>query len=151
VQHTPHGKVTPGRVPVPASPVFVSTTDGVILLEGLSRFATEVARNTVLSPPLSDIVWVTQFNDEYGFAFKRLPVLEVQFADGVNAYVDPADGAVAAVIDTADRVEGWVFGYVHKIEWLAPLAGTMGRDIAAALSAFALIIAAYLGLALYCG
>jgi hypothetical protein len=53
------------------------------------------------------------------------------------------------VIDNADRAEGWIFGYVHKLDWLVSYAGTDGRDAVAALLALLLATAALLGIALY--
>jgi uncharacterized iron-regulated membrane protein len=147
--HIPHGKVTPGQVAVPKAPVLVSAVDGSVLSEGLSRFAIEIAQSAVSAPPLGEVAWITHFDSEYGFAFKRLPVLRVRFARDVNVYVDPADGALVAVIDTADRLEGWAFGYIHKLDWLAPLVGTAARDVIAALLALALAIAALLGVTLF--
>jgi len=91
------------------------------------------------------------FGDEYGFAFKRLPVSRVGFDNGVAAFIDPADGAVAAVVDGADRTEGWVFAYIHKFEWLVPMVGPDVRDAIAMSIALALAGVALLGAAIYVG
>ena len=92
---------------------------------------------------------ITQFDSEYGFAFKRLPVQRVAFVNGVNVFVDPSDSAVAAVVDDADRAEGWVFGYIHKFEWLVPFVGIDARDAIAMTLALLIAGAAFLGLALF--
>ena len=63
-------------------------------------------------------------------------------------FVDPADAAIAAVLDNADRAEGWVFGYIHKLEWLVPFTGMDLRDAVAMGLALFLAGAALLGLAL---
>jgi hypothetical protein len=147
--HVPHGKVTPGQVAVPRAPVFVSTVNGSVLTDGLSRFAIEIAEGAVSRPSLGEVTPITQFDGEYGFAFKRLPVLRVPFGGDVTAYVDPADGSIAAIVDDSDRAEGWVFGYVHKLDWLVQFVGTDGRDGIAALLALGLAIAALLGITLY--
>jgi uncharacterized iron-regulated membrane protein len=147
--HIPHGKVTPGQVGAPPAPAFVSALDGEILSDGLSRFAAEIARNAVAAEPVGKAASITEFDQEYGFAFKRLPVLRVNFAGNVAAYVDPADGAIAAVIDSRDFAEGWIFGNIHKLDWLINFAGTAGRDLVAALLALALAITAFLGIALF--
>lgn len=62
---------------------------------------------------------------------------------------DPSDSAVAAVVDNADRAEGWVFGYVHKFEWLVPFVGIDARDAIAMTLALMIAGAAFLGLALF--
>jgi hypothetical protein len=147
--HIPHGKATPGQVAVPAPPVFVSAVNGTVLPDGPSRFAVEIARSVVGGAAAGQVGTVAQFDAEYGFAFKRLPVQRVPFAGDVTVFVDPADGAIAAVIDNADRAEGWIFGYVHKLDWLVSYAGTDGRDAVAALLALLLATAALLGIALY--
>jgi hypothetical protein len=55
---------------------------------------------------------VTEFDSEYGFAFKRLPVQCLPLSNGVNVFIDPSGGHIAAAIDNADRAEGWIFGYI---------------------------------------
>jgi hypothetical protein len=147
--HIPQGKVTPGQVAEPGAAVFVSALDGAVLPDGELRFAAEIAQSAGLRSASGKVTIVTQFDDEYGFAFKRLPVYRVPFAGGVTVYVDATDGNLAAVIDDADRAEGWVFAYVHKLEWLTPVIGTDWRDVIAAMVAFSLTVAALLGIAVY--
>ena len=77
---------------------------------------------------------MTRFGGEYGFVFKRLPVQRVllEGPGGTTAFIDTADGAVSAVIDDADRREGWLFANVHKHDWMVPLVGRAARDAIAA-------------------
>ncbi|MCJ8170807.1 PepSY domain-containing protein [Atopomonas sediminilitoris] len=93
---------------------------------------------------------VTQFNHEYGFIFKRLPVWSQQYADSAQTrlYVDPLDGTLAASIANADRFEGFAFAYFHKAEWLSPL-GKLGKDIIVSLFALANALMALSGLWLF--
>jgi uncharacterized iron-regulated membrane protein len=147
--HVPQGKVTPGQVAGPGAVVFVSALDGTVLPDGELRFAAEIAHSVGPRSAGSKVTIVTQFDDEYGFAFKRLPVYRVPLAGNQTAYVDTADGSIAAVIDNADRAEGWVFAYVHKLEWLTPVVGTDWRDLIAAMLAFSLAVAALFGIAVY--
>jgi hypothetical protein len=118
-------------------------------MDGLSRFATEIAQTAVGAPPAGAVTLVTEFDQEYGFTFKRLPVLRVRFPGDVTAYVDPADGAIAAIVDAGDRTEGWIFGNIHKFDWLVTFIGSDGRDAVAALLAMGVAIAALLGITLY--
>ncbi|AOY00523.1 hypothetical protein BJP62_08765 [Jeongeupia sp. USM3] len=93
---------------------------------------------------------VTQFGGEYGFFQKRLPVYRVDYATpGRPAYyVEPATGAFSARIDDSDRLEGYVFAYLHKWHWLDGL-GKMPRDVLLAGFAAANVVAAMLGLTLW--
>ncbi len=73
--------------------------------------------------PIQSIQWVTRFANEYGFIFKRLPVLKVQTQspDHLRLYIEPATGAVAATINDGDGLEGFIFAYLHKwsMQWLS--------------------------------
>ncbi|WP_022956173.1 hypothetical protein [Perlucidibaca piscinae] len=79
-----------------------------------------------------DVEPVTRFTHEYGFVQKRLPVYKVRFdtPDTLAVYVDPVDAAVASVVHDADRVEGFSFAYLHKVNWLDFL-GKDARDLVA--------------------
>ena len=147
--HIPHGKATPGQVTAPRDPAFISARDGETLVDGAQRHAIEIAQRVVTAKVTGEVRMITQFDSEYGFAFKRLPVQRVAFVNGVNVFVDPSDSAVAAVVDDADRAEGWVFGYIHKFEWLVPFVGIDARDAIAMTLALLIAGAAFLGLALF--
>jgi hypothetical protein len=147
--HTPHGKATPGQVAAPQPAVFVSARDGSILADGGLRHAVEIAKRVVAGTVNGNATMVTEFDSEYGFAFKRLPVQRLPFSNGVNVFVDPSDGNIAAVIDNADRAEGWIFGYIHKLDWLVPITGTDTRDAIAMMLALLLAGAAVVGLSLF--
>lgn len=72
-----------------------------------------------LNQPLHDVDegrWITQFEGEYGFINKRLPVVKVQTHadDQLRLYIEPSTGAIAASINQADALEGWSFAYLHK-------------------------------------
>ena len=70
---------------------------------------------------------VTEFKGEYGFINKRLPVqrLELATLDKRALYVETASGTLAADVVNSDRLEGFSFAYIHKLEFLKPL----GKDI----------------------
>ena len=80
---------------------------------------------------IASMTLVTKFDDEYGFAYKRLPVVNVQYEDAANTryYVDPASGALAANFsDSSQSFENWTFSYIHKWHFLNPI-GSIARDI----------------------
>jgi len=143
------GKVTPGRAAASAEGIYVSAANGTIDEAGELKHVLAAAQSAVGRVPTGEVRTVTHFDDEYGFVFKRLPVIRVDFGGGVAAFVDPSDGAIAAVVDRADWTEGWVFAYVHKFEWLVPLVGPDARDAIAASLAVLLVTAAVLGAVLY--
>jgi len=59
--------------------------------------------------------WITRFGGEYGFRFKRLPVLRVDGA-AERFYVEPLSGVVVRV-DDADALENSLFAFAHTWRW----------------------------------
>lgn len=98
---------------------------------------------------VSGATLITQFGGEYGFLFKRLPVVKVQFQAAGNPryFIEPATGALAARVTDSDAAEGWVFAYVHK--WVFADGNKLLRDIAVCLFAFGNIVVALLGVYLF--
>lgn len=79
---------------------------------------------------------VFKFSDEYGFAYKRLPVWK--FSDertGHLNFVDPADGLISASVSPLEVGETWVFTRLHKWQFLDVLTGKRWRDAAIAVIA----------------
>ncbi len=102
--------------------------------------------------PISDIVsteTITQFANEYGFIFKRLPVIKVKMndADHTRYYVEPATGALAAKVRDIDGIEGFVFAYLHK--WSFQSLNKDLRDILVSLFALGNILVAVMGLIIF--
>ncbi|MDI6006389.1 hypothetical protein DP094_005520, partial [Pseudomonas sp. MDMC17] len=91
----------------------------------------------------------SQFDHEYGFVFKRLPVFKATYTDARHTalYVDPLDGALASRVQDADRREGWIFAYLHKWEFLAGL-GNGYKHLLLGLVALAHVLLALVGLSL---
>ncbi len=90
-----------------------------------------------------------QFDHEYGFVFKRLPVFKATYADAKNTalYIDPLDGALASRVQDADRREGWAFAYLHKWEFLAGL-GNGYKHLMLGLVALSHVLLVLVGLSL---
>ncbi len=89
------------------------------------------------------------FDHEYGFVFKRLPVFKANYADGNNTalFIDPLDGALASRVQNADRTEGWTFAYLHKWEFLAGI-GNGYKHLLLGIVALAHVLLALVGLSL---
>lgn len=102
--------------------------------------------------PLSEISQtkiISKFGGEYGFVFKRLPVVKVQFAGAGNPryYIEPQSGILAAKVEDLDAVEGLSFAYLHK--WTFADANKDLRDVLVMLFAFANILVAVLGATMF--
>ncbi len=93
--------------------------------------------------PLQQVAWITHFANEYGFIFKRLPVLKLQTTahDGQRWYVEPATGTVAAAINQVDGLEGFVFAYLHK--WSLQ---SLPKDLRDAIAVLAALLIAAMGI-----
>jgi hypothetical protein len=100
------------------------------------RFA-EYAAPLGLGVP-SSISVQRSFDHDYGFVFKRLPVLKASYADDQHSalFIDPLDGALAGQVNDADRAEGFSFAYLHKWELLSSINKT-SKDAALTLIALA--------------
>ena len=87
---------------------------------------------------------------EYGFVFKRLPVVRLVYdtPDDNTLYVETSTSRLAASIDATDRLEGYSFAIFHKyllMDW----AGKNVRDITMMLSALGLLTVSVLGLLVF--
>lgn len=102
--------------------------------------------------PMRDIVsteWITKFAKEYGFIFKRIPVIKVQMndADQTRYYIEPATGVISAKVRNIDGFEGFIFAYLHK--WSFENINKDLRDILVSLFAFGNIVVAFFGFYLF--
>ena len=87
---------------------------------------------------------------EYGFVFKRLPVVRLAYdtPNKQTLYVETATSRLAAIIDNTDRAEGYSFAIFHKyllMDW----AGKNVRDITMMFSSFGLLAVSLLGFFLF--
>jgi hypothetical protein len=89
---------------------------------------------------------VTQFNNEYGFINKRLPVERVSYPNGDNWYIETSTSKLATKVTGVDRVEGLSFIFLHKyfgMTW----AGKNIRDIVSMLAALGVLVVSLFGFA----
>ena len=70
---------------------------------------------------------ITGFTDEYGFAFKRLPVYRVENINAV-IFIEPQTGIIAARVSKMNVAEQWSFSNLHKWQFLNFI-GRVQRDI----------------------
>ena len=87
-----------------------------------------------------------QFDNEYGFINKRLPVERVSYPNGDNWYIETATSKLAAKVTGIDRAEGLSFIFLHKyfgMTW----AGKNIRDIVSMLAALGVLVVSLFGFA----
>ncbi len=66
---------------------------------------------------IKGVTLVTSFSDEYGFAYKRLPVWRVDTGHGLT-FIEARTGVVAAQVDPLKIAETWSFSRFHKWQFL---------------------------------
>ncbi|MBX7222830.1 MAG: PepSY domain-containing protein [Blastocatellia bacterium] len=94
----------------------------------------------------------TQFDAEYGFINKRLPVVKVQYRADRNPrlYVDPVTGVLAARFSDGGRsFENFTFTRLHKWQFLDSLTGKMVRDVLMMLTVSGMALVAGMGLVMF--
>ncbi|MCF2859974.1 PepSY domain-containing protein [Pseudoalteromonas sp. SMS1] len=93
---------------------------------------------------------IDRFGPTYGFINKRLPVIQLRFAEQPNHLysVEPHTGYVAAIEDTWQSARNWHFGNLHKYHFLNPI-GKGLRDSIVAIICLGLVFVAILGTSLY--
>ncbi|MFW7379319.1 MAG: hypothetical protein ACOH5I_10960 [Oligoflexus sp.] len=79
---------------------------------------------------------VTQFNHNYDFRNKRLPVWQLEYLTPSRdiIFIDPATGALVDRSQRLDRAEGMSFSILHKWNIVVPLIGRYWRDVLIMLS-----------------
>ena len=125
-----------------------STKNSIQSIEDFAK-AKVLSLGAAANSEVVSTAWITQFKNEYGFIFKRLPVIKVQMKDKDNTryYIEPATGALSAKVRDIDGVEGFVFAYLHK--WSFDFLNKSVRDILVSLFALANIVVAFMGLVLF--
>ncbi|TWR26440.1 PepSY domain-containing protein [Mucilaginibacter pallidiroseus] len=132
---------------------YINTATGNQLNNGDNAYAAYLAafyrRNEnqkVYGQP--KISQVRQFDNEYGFINKRLPVQKISYPDGQNWYIETTTSQLATKVAGIDRAEGFSFIFLHKyfgMSW----AGKNVRDIVSMLAALGVLVAALFGFAAF--
>jgi hypothetical protein len=133
--------------------LYFSTTDGKQLPDGdkqyaayLSNYYRPQAKGLKQLKGKSTITQVRQFDNEYGFINKRLPVEKVEYPGGENWYIETTSSQLATKVAGIDRTEGFSFIFLHKyfgMSW----AGKNIRDIVSMLSALGVLVVSLFGFA----
>ncbi|MCJ8210965.1 hypothetical protein MUY27_14700 [Mucilaginibacter sp. RS28] len=127
---------------------YINAQTGELLANGDEHFATFLTQwysGTKLKP--DSVKLIKNFNNEYGFINKRLPVQRVSFGRE-NWYIETATGQLSTKVGSLDRAEGLSFIFLHKFFGMA-WAGKDIRDIVSILSALGILVVALFGFAAY--
>jgi hypothetical protein len=95
---------------------IINTHGQVLLPNGTEIVAKQLAMHYAnkLFTDIDNIEYIQEFNHDYGFIYKRLPVYKVTFNHGLDYYVQPSSGALSAKLSMADNLEATSFSYLHK-------------------------------------
>ncbi|MEX8547953.1 MAG: hypothetical protein V5804_10170 [Mucilaginibacter sp.] len=102
------------------------------------------------NPQLKTITLIKQFDNEYGFINKRLPVEKVSYPDRENWYIETTTSKLSTTVAGIDRAEGLSFIFLHKyfgMTW----AGKNLRDVVSMLAALGVLVVSLFGVASFIG
>ena len=119
--------------------LYFSAADGRQLPNGDRRYAAYLAGFYSGNKTAFKVTQVRQFNNEYGFINKRLPVEQVAYPGGENWYIETITSQLATKVAGIDRAEGFSFIFLHKyfgMTW----AGKNIRDMVSMLAALGVLV-----------
>lgn len=96
----------------------------------------------------TSITQIRQFDNEYGFINKRLPVQKVSYPGGENWYIETITSQLSTKVADIDRAEGLSFIFLHKyfgMTW----AGKNIRDVVTMLAALGVLVVSLFGFAAF--
>jgi hypothetical protein len=127
--------------------LYFDTKTGAELPDGDTKFAAFLSNyygdSKASAQPI--ITRIGQFDNEYGFINKRLPVQKVSYPNGENRYIETTTAKLATKVAGIDRAEGLSFIFLHKFFWMT-WAGKDIRDIVSMLAALTVLVVSLLGL-----
>lgn len=111
---------------------YVSAKTAATIADGHERYARLLANefSQRSDKEIASVTVVNQFNQEYGFINKRLPVVRVGYNDAEQTryFVEPAAGVLALKLGNTKGLESYSFNFLHKWHFL-DWAGKTTRDI----------------------
>jgi len=133
---------------------YFNTITGTQLTDGDTQYARWLANFYRVDPGIEkvngrvNITQIRQFDNEYGFINKRLPVQKVSYPNGENWYIETTTSQLATKVAGIDRAEGLSFIFLHKyfgMSW----AGKNIRDIVSMLAALGVLVVSLFGFAAF--
>jgi len=136
--------------------LYFSTKDGKLSRNGDQDYAFYLSYFFRHSPNNDEedfktdykVTQIRQFDNEYGFINKRLPVQKVEYPGGENWYIETTSSKLAAKVAGIDRTEGFSFIFLHKyfgMSW----AGKNIRDVVSMLAALGVLVVSLFGFAAF--
>ncbi|MFT4093151.1 MAG: PepSY domain-containing protein [Niabella sp.] len=139
------------RQVAPPELIYVDASDYTVLSNGENRYAKYLAAwySKKDTAGVRDIKLVTQFNAEYGFINKRLPVWRVTYGGGNEKYfVETTSGSLALHLTNGKKAEGYSFAFLHK-HYFMDWAGKTVKDGSTILAAGLQVLMIVFGCILY--
>jgi hypothetical protein len=131
---------------------YFNTLTGAQLPDGDTQYAGYLSgfyhTDAVQTKGKTAISQIRQFDNEYGFINKRLPVQKVSYPNGENWYIETTTSQLATKVAGIDRAEGLSFIFLHKyfgMSW----AGKNARDIVSMLAALGVLVVSLFGFAAF--
>jgi hypothetical protein len=131
---------------------YFNTQTGTQLADGDKQYANYLSgfyrtgEKSLTGEPT--ITQVRQFDNEYGFINKRLPVQKVSYPNGENWYIETTTSQLSTKVAGIDRAEGLSFIFLHKYFGMA-WAGKNIRDIVSMLAALGVLVVSLFGFAAF--
>lgn len=143
-EHSPSAKSVNGMSLINATDSHTTISNVIDLAKDKAAVYANQSVNQITNAEM-----INKFEGEYGFFFKRLPVVKVQFKGEGNPkyYIEPSTGVLAAKITDSDALEGWIFAYIHKWNFIGFNHDL--RDYLAALFALGNVVVALIGILMF--
>ncbi len=115
----------------------------------LSNFYRNSNQHEIIDQPIV-VTQIKQFDNEYGFINKRLPVEKIGYPNQENWYIETTSSKLSTTVAGIDRAEGLSFIFLHKyfgMSW----AGKDIRDLVSMLAALGVLVVSLFGFASFIG
>jgi uncharacterized iron-regulated membrane protein len=131
---------------------YTSCEDGALLENGDARYAAELAVHFSQSDSaiVEQTELLTQFTNQYGFIYKRLPVQHVRLSHSpyLSVTVDTAHANLSKRTQPSDIVEALIFINLHKFHFADPLSKAV-RDWLTVIACILILLTTTLGVSLW--
>jgi len=129
---------------------YFDVANGVERINGDQDYAAYLSEfyRSGVSSEKAEISPIRQFDHEYGFINKRLPVQKVSYPGDDNWYIETTTAKLATHVEGIDRAEGLSFIFLHKFFWMT-WAGKNVRDAVSIVCALSILIVSLLGFAAF--
>lgn len=130
---------------------YIDAASGSELTDGDAAYAKYLGsfyRGEQVAKAKLKVTQIRQFDHEYGFINKLLPVQKIAYPGGENWYIETATSKLATKVTGIDRTEGLSFIFLHKyfgMTW----AGKNIRDVVSMLAALGVLVVSLFGFAAF--